>query len=139
MDVMEDNDWTSLVNLDEAFEDDFNTGELEFEIDPIQWPGNPLALFRIFKSDGVNRTLEVKPVTDFFGDLPVPCTGRARDAFGLETPGQVNVTVLQRPDPPVMDQVGTVEVAERAPAIIVMNVTDPDLPDDVFTFSDDCD
>ncbi len=137
--VDEDSGWTSVMNLDTAFEDDFNAGELLFDIPIIDWPGDPLALFRIGTDDGGNQTLDVIPENDFFGVLPVTVEVKATDLFGLEALAQLDMTVLQIGDPPHLQQVGSIEAHERATTTFTVNVIDVDLPDDEFTFSDDTD
>jgi hypothetical protein len=137
----EDADWTEIIDLDSSFDDDYNQGDLTFELAEIETvPGDPLPIsFRLSVATSGNQTLEAKPESDFFGDFPVPYYVDATDAFGLRTRGWMNLTVLQVGDSPSIKDPGTIQAHERSLFSYTLNVTDPDLPDDVFTFSDDSD
>ena len=133
----EDSPWTSVLDLDAAFMDDYNSMELEFELMEVEWPDIPLALFRLRTADGGNRTLEVKPAPDFFGDIPFVYSIKATDLFDLETIGHLNITILQKPDQPSLEEIVYLEAYERTPFSYFVNVIDPDLPDDNLVFADD--
>ncbi|MCK5251849.1 MAG: hypothetical protein KAQ96_02825, partial [Thermoplasmata archaeon] len=137
--ILEDSGWTVVVDLDEAFEDDHNKGELVYELMEITHPPGspPPAIFRLGTATNGNATLEVLPDQDFFGPFPVVYEIRAADLFGLATFGYVNITVIQDPDEPRLDEPGTMEAHERTPFSYTMSFTDMDIPDDEFTFSDD--
>ncbi|MCK5251829.1 MAG: hypothetical protein KAQ96_02725, partial [Thermoplasmata archaeon] len=139
VEIPEDSRWTAVVDLDEAFEDDHNKGELVYELMEITHPPGspPPAIFRQGTATNGNATLEVLPDQDFFGPFPVVYEIRATDLFGLDTVGYVNITVIQDPDEPKLDEPGMVEAHERTPFSYTMSITDPDIPDDEFTFSDD--
>ncbi len=137
--VVEDADWTPVVDLDNAFKDDHNEGDLDFELMTIVFiPENPPPVnFRMGTGPGGNRTLEIRPISDFFGDFWFPYQVKATDLFGSSAVGLINITVLQKPDQPRIVDPGTLPALERTPFSYTIRIIDADLPDDVFTFEDD--
>ena len=139
VEVEEDADWTPIVDLDDAFTDDHNKGDLDFELMTIIFiPENPPPVnFRMGTGPGGNRTLEVRPVSDFFGDFWFPYYVEATDLFGSSAKGYINITILQKPDRPRIYDPGTLQAREMTPFSYMIYVTDVDLTDDFFTFEDD--
>jgi hypothetical protein len=139
VELIEDSDWAEILDLDAAFDDDHNRGVLEYELmDLSEYPNPPPPIdFRLAYGAGNNMTLEAKPNPNYYGDFEVPYAVRATDLFDASVVGTVDLTVLPVGDRPIMEEPGILEAFERTPFHYQMNVTDVDLPDDSFTFSDD--
>ncbi|NIP34807.1 MAG: hypothetical protein GWN18_07680, partial [Thermoplasmata archaeon] len=137
--VDEDSGRQVVLDLDTSFDDDFNKGELVFDVvdvDDSQYPGAIVA--EVATAPGGNASLYITPDLDFFGG-PINVTLSATDTFGAQVTAVVSVSVEQVGDRPVLESGGTFHAFERATFIHVFNVTDVDLPDDQFTFSDSSD
>jgi hypothetical protein len=137
--VEEDSGRTAVLDLDLAFDDDFNKGELAFEVlevDDSEHPGAVLA--SVSAPVGENTSLYVTPDLDFFGG-PVNVTLGATDAFGASVTTVISVVVDPVGDRPVLETGGTMEAFENSPFRYTFTATDVDLPDDEFTFSDTSD
>jgi hypothetical protein len=135
----EDGGRQEVLDLDTAFDDDYNKGILTFSVDhvdDIQFPGSMIV--SVGTGTGGNATLFVTPEVDFFGG-PVNVTIQAVDAFDANVTATVSVMVDQVGDRPVLAAGGSMEAFERTPFHHVFTVEDPDLPDDFFTFSDSSD
>ena len=132
--VEEDSPYTTVLDLDASFADDYNQGNLTFS---VQLPSGspPPLVHRVLIAPGGNRTVQVKPALDFFGDVPVAVA--ATDLFGASATTNLTVRVTQAPDRPSIVDPGPLSAREGVPFEANITVVDPDLPDDVFTFSDD--
>jgi hypothetical protein len=134
VEVLEDSGWTEVLDLDSSFHDDHNQGLLDLELVEITDEVNLSVRFGRNQED--NRTLEVLPAKDFFGQVGV--TVRAEDLFGAAALSpEVVVKVVQTPDRPHIQDPEDLEILEGVPWHLQVNVTDPDLPDDVLVFSID--
>ena len=131
VEVPEDAPTTDVLDLDASFVDDHNTGLLSFRLVAVD--ANLTAA--VVVGTGGNDTLSVRPAPDFFGDAPV--TVKAIDRFGACATAELVVRVLQRPDKPVLQDVGELHADERVPFYYKVVAADLDLPDDRLTFSDD--
>lgn len=137
--VKEDGGWQDALDLDTTFLDDYNSGELEFtvaSVDDSAFPGSLLVTVGL--GGNGNTSLRVRPNVDFFGG-PINVTLLAVDAFDDGVNAVVSVLVDQVGDRPELEAEGTMDAAERAMFLHTVGVTDPDLPDDVLTFSDNSD
>jgi len=137
--VQEDGGRQAALDLDTVVDDDYNRGDLAFaliSVDDSLFPGSIVA--EVVAGPGGNRSLYVTPEVDFFGG-PINVTMVAIDAFEAEITIIVSVMVEQVGDRPVLASGGTMEAYERAQFSHVFTVTDVDLPDDAFTFSDSSD
>lgn len=137
--VREDGGRQVALDLDTAFDDDYNKGELSIalmSVDDSEFPNAIIA--EVVAGQGGNVSLFVTPDVDFFGG-PVNVTISALDAFMEEVSTTISVMVEQVGDPPTLSSGGTMEAFERSTFTHVFTVTDPDLPDDSFTFSDTSD
>jgi hypothetical protein len=137
VDIQEDADWTPVIDLDASFTDDFNQGELLFVLPPQG--GYPPVEWRKAMGTGDNWTLELKPRLDFFGEVAGELTLEARDLFGDNVSANLTINVLQTPDPPSIVDPGPLTATEKTTFSYTFEVSDPDLPDDAFTWSDDTD
>ena len=131
------------MDLDAAFEDDFNRGLLVFSsiglVDP-SLPGPPYPVdFRTSLSIEGNRTLEVFTDPDFFLLEPVDVSITATDLFDISVEGVFSLSVVQKADRPILDHEQILEAYERTLFNHTFAVVDPDLPDDELTFTDDSD
>ncbi len=132
VETLEDELWTDVMDLFAVFPDDHNTGALTFQVANVSDPDN---LSARIGWDGSNRSLEVQGAPDFFGEVTVKIM--ATDMFGASSNStDITVRVLQTADTPRLIDPGPFTVAEGDPVLHVFDVDDPDLPDDVFTFSD---
>ena len=132
-DVLEDSQWTELVDLGAAFSDDWNGDALRFAIASSSAPAD-LAMRLQFGTSG-NWTFMVKPAPDLFGEVLV--TLNATDLFGAVTVSPpITVRVIQVPDRPILENPGELHATEGVPFNFTLSVVDVDLPDDAFTFSD---
>jgi hypothetical protein len=134
VEVEEDSAYTTVLDLDASFTDDYNQGNLTFSVQPPTGDPPPL-LHRVLIAPGGNRTVQVKPAPDLFGDVALEVT--ATDLFGACATAQVTVRVTQAPDRPSIVDPGALSAKEGVPFEATLAVTDPDLPDDVLNFSDD--
>jgi len=137
--ISEDGGWQDALDLDAAFLDDFNRGELEFSVaavDDSAFPGS--LLVTVGQGGNGNSSLRVRPDVDFFGG-PINVTLLAVDAFNDGVNAVVSVFVDQVGDRPELEAEGTMDAAERANFQYTVGVTDPDLPDDELTFTDNSD
>jgi hypothetical protein len=128
-----------VLDLDTAFDDDYNKGQLTFslvEVNDSQFPGSMVV--SVGTGPGGNMSLFVTPEVDFFGG-PVNVTIMAVDSFEADVTTTVGIMVDQVGDRPMLAAGGSMEAHERTAFIHVFTVEDPDLPDDVFTFSDSSD
>ena len=141
IEIMEDAYWTEVLDLDMVFDDDHNKGVLEYDLPLIDsFPDLPIPLeWRLGTATSGNTSLDIKPVPDFYGDFPFEFNVTARDTFGLYSDAWLNFTVLPVGDRPKIEYPGVLPAHERTPFNYTMNVTDVDLPDDLFVFSDDSD
>jgi hypothetical protein len=131
--VWEDSSWTTVIYLDTAFIDDYNQAELFLEVEDVSDPANLSARIRLGTVNG--DVIEVLPAPDFFGQ--VGFTLRATDLFNATTVSPViDVMVNQTPDDPSILHLEEQTVEEGSTLDITIDVEDPDLPDDEFTFSD---
>jgi len=134
VEVEEDSPYTTVLDLDASFLDDYNLGNLTFSVLPPAGDPPPLA-HRVLIAPGGNRTIQVKPALDFFGDVTLDIV--ATDLFGACATAQLTVRVTQVPDRPTLVDPGPLSAKEGAPFEATVAATDPDLPDDLLNFSDD--
>ncbi len=130
--MTEDSGWRDVLDLDAAFSDDHNTGDLSYEVVEVGDATNLTT--NIHEGPIGNRTLEVLPARDFFGTVGIVL--RATDLFGASTVAPTfNVTVLQTADRPSLQMPPDLAIDEGVPFTLAPVVEDPDLPDDAFSFS----
>jgi hypothetical protein len=136
VDVMEDSPWTPVMNMDQAFTDDYDPDDLQFNIVDISHDG---VLNGRLREGLLGRTwLELKAIDDYYGDVEV--TVSAADTTGLTTEAPpLTVHVEQVPDSPILVTMGAVSINESEPLNLTLTVLDPDMPDDSYTFSDTSD
>ncbi len=133
--VEEDSDWTTVLDLDAAFTDDHDQGDLVFEVEEIS---ETWLQVKMGWAPGGNRTLEVKPMYDRYGDVNI--TLEATDLDGARTLSPtLLVFVSPVPDAPIIITPTLKMARERVPFRTTIEVKDPDLPDDVLDFADDSD
>ena len=133
VEVEEDSPWTEALDLGAAFSDDWNQEELRFAIVNVSDPAN-LSIRMQFGSSG-NWTLTVRPVPDFFGEITVSLN--ATDLFGeVAVSPAISVRVTQVPDRPTVEDPGELHMDEGARLLFTPRASDPDMPDDVLTWSD---
>ncbi len=131
--VEEDCGWTPVVDLDEAFLDDHDQGGLVFSVESVNatWLQT-----RVGWTVGGNRTLEVNPAPDRWGDVRVTLSATDLDgATGTSSPLEVHVAPV--PDAPEIVVPGLLTAVEGVPFRMTVQVDDRDLPGDVLVFSDD--
>jgi hypothetical protein len=109
VDVKEDVGWRPVMDLDQAFTDDWDEGDLLYAIVDVSHTGALEARVREGLLD--HRYLEVKPMDHFFGDVEV--TVSATDTGGLLTESPpITVHVEQVPDAPWLLEPGIITVNE---------------------------
>ncbi len=129
----EDSPWTNLFDLDSAFNDDHNEGALKYEVVSNSEPHN-LSL-RVVKDPAWRHQLQAVPASDFFGKAFVVV--RATDLFGDHVDSTaITVNVTQSADRPHLVDPGEQQATQGVPVDLVLEVDDPDLPDDELVFSD---
>jgi hypothetical protein len=134
--VDEDSDWTSVLQLETAFTDDYNSGHLDYELVSNSDTANLSA--RLTLGAAPERYLEVKPEPNYFGDVELVL--RATDLFDASTDSPlITVTVVNVADKPILIDPGQFTVNEGETVEHTMVVDDIDLPDDVLSFSDTSD
>ena len=136
VDILEDSQWTEVIDFDANFSDDYNQGALRFALVNVSDPTN-LSTRMQFGQTG-NWTLMGKPAPDFFGEVMV--TFNATDLFGevTEAPA-MTVRVVQTGDRPSIVDPGVLPAGEGVRFQTTLHATDNDLPDDVLTWSDTSD
>ncbi|NIP36948.1 MAG: tandem-95 repeat protein, partial [Thermoplasmata archaeon] len=133
--VEEDAEWTPVLDLDAAFTDDHDQGGLLFTVEQVNvtW-----LQARVDWATGGNRTLEVKPAPDRWGEASVTLSATDLDGeMGVSPPLEVYVNPV--PDAPVLIKPGLMTAAEGVPFRMTLQVDDADLPDDHLIFADDSD
>ena len=133
--VEEDSDWTDVVDLDAAFTDDHDQGFLVYQVEGVS---ETWLQTRIRQAPGGNKTLEVKPAPDRWGDVNVTLAATDMDGAKAVAP-YLEVHVSPVPDAPALIPPGLLTAKERVLLRTTIGVDDPDLPDDYLTFSDDSD
>jgi hypothetical protein len=131
--VEEDSNWTQVVDLDAAFVDDHDQGDLVFSVEAVNvtWLQT-----RLGWAPGGNRTLEVKPLADAWGDANVTLSATDLDGARAVAP-YLEVHVSPVPDAPTIVPPSVMNAVERVPFRTTVLVDDPDLPADYLSFSDD--
>ncbi|UCC93385.1 MAG: tandem-95 repeat protein [Thermoplasmata archaeon] len=133
VDLVEDSPWTVVMDLDTAFTDDHNQGELSYQVMTVSDPVN--LSVQLGEGPGGNTTLEGQGANDFFGQVQLMV--RATDLFDAFVDSElVTVNVLQRADSPILDVPAPMTVDEGEAISYTFTLTDVDLPDDSHTFSD---
>ncbi len=134
--VDEDAPWTEVIQLDTAFDDDFNSGDLLYEVVSVSDPAN--LSVRLKHTASPEPCVEVMPAPDFFGSVEMVLG--ATDLFdALGTSGAITVHVDQVGDKPSLLNPGQQTIDEGDTLDITLEVDDPDKPDDSFTFTDTSD
>jgi hypothetical protein len=133
--VEEDSGWTAVVDLDAAFSDDHDQGALVFQVEGVN---QTWLQTRLEWAPGGNRTLEVKPAPDRWGDVNITLAATDLDGARAVAP-YLEVHVSPVPDAPSIDIPGLMSAVERLPFRTTIQVDDPDLPADYLVFSDDSD
>lgn len=134
--VDEDSLWTNVIQIDTAFNDDFNGGNLLYEVVSVSDPANLSARLKLTASP--ERYVEVMPRHNFFGSVELVLG--ATDLFGVQgISGAITVHVDQVGDKPSLLNPGQLTIDEGDTLDITLEVDDPDKPDDSFTFTDTSD
>jgi hypothetical protein len=131
----EDSGWTTVLDLDAAFADDHDQGDLTYQIDSLS---DTWLQTRLDWASGGNRTLEVKPAPDHWGDVNITLSATDRDGAKAVSP-HLEVHVSPVPDAPSIASPGVMIALERVPFRTTIQVDDPDLPADLLVFTDDSD
>lgn len=136
VDVKEDGPWKPVVDMDLAFTDDHDEGDLGFAIIDVSHDG---ALDTRLRDGLMGHTfLEVRPLDHYYGDVEVVVG--AWDTFMAATEAPpITVHIEPVPDAPWLLEYPVISVNESEPLELPMTVLDPDMPDDSFTFSDTSD
>ncbi len=136
VDVKEDGPWKPVVDLDLAFTDDHDEGDLGFAVIEVSHDG---ALDTRLRDGLLGHTfLEVRPLDNYYGDVEV--TVGAWDTFMAATESPpITVHIEAVPDDPWLLEYPIISVNESERLELAMTVLDPDMPEDSFTFSDTSD
>lgn len=136
VDVKEDAPWKPVIDLDQAFTDDHDEGDLQFTIAEVSHDGALDTRIRQGLLD--HNYLEVKPLDHYYGDVEVIVA--AADSGGLRTQSSpITVHIEPVPDAPWLLEPGVVSINESERLELTLVVLDPDMPEDSFTFSDTSD
>ncbi len=135
VDLKEDSGWKAVLDMDLAFTDDYDRGDLQFSVVDI----SSAYLDARLRDGPLGHTwLEVRPADDFHGSADV--TLGATDSGGKTGRSPpVTVEVQSVPDPPFMVGPNYVPANESERLNFTLLVLDPDMPDDELTFSDTSD
>jgi hypothetical protein len=134
--IEEDSSWNRVATLEDRIIDDHEPWGLTFEVVSVSDGANLST--RIIEDVVYNNHLEVRPASDFFGQVEVVV--RAKDPFDATSDSPpITIIVNQTADRPVLTHPGEKHVLEGSILDLTIVAEDPDLPDDVLTFTDTSD